>query len=300
MIEVQNLTIKYPNGKGVFDLNFKVKKGEAFGYIGPKGAGKTTTIGALMGFNRPTKGSVAINDLNAYKNAARIHKNLGYVPREVVFFEGMRIKSYLKFMIYLRGIKPADVDGKKNELLERFELDTNDKLDRLKLEDRKKLAIVNAFLHEPEVLIMDEPFLNLNPAMQTRLVDLVIEEKRKGRSFILTSKLFSEVERTCDRVGLLRDGYLIEKDDVIGLKSKELKSYLIKFAEPPNLGQLKKYGFKYKAINARDFEIYTPGDQIDLLIKILSHEKILVLNSNTQILEEIFLDLYYHSKEVKV
>lgn len=253
-----------------------------------------------MGFNRPTKGSVAINDLNAYKNAARIHKNLGYVPREVVFFEGMRIKSYLKFMIYLRGIKPADVDGKKNELLERFELDTNDKLDRLKLEDRKKLAIVNAFLHEPEVLIMDEPFLNLNPAMQTRLVDLVIEEKRKGRSFILTSKLFSEVERTCDRVGLLRDGYLIEKDDVIGLKSKELKSYLIKFAEPPNLGQLKKYGFKYKAINARDFEIYTPGDQIDLLIKILSHEKILVLNSNTQILEEIFLDLYYHSKEVKV
>ncbi len=299
MIEVQDLTIKYPNGKGVFDLSFKVEKGEAFGYIGPKGAGKTTTIQALMGFNRPTKGSVTINDLNAYKNAARIHKNLGYMPREVVFFEGMRIKSYLKFMIYLRGIKPADVEAKKNDLLERFELDTNDKLDRLGLEDRKKLAIVSAFLHEPEIVIMDEPFLNLNPAMQTRLVDLIIEKKRKGRSFLLTSKLFSEVERTCDRVGLLRDGYLIEKDDVIGLKSKELKSYLIKFAEPPNLGQLKKYGFKYKAINARDFEIYTPGDQIDLLIKILSHEKILVLNSNTQILEEIFLDLYNQKQEVR-
>ncbi len=300
MIEVQDLTIKYPSGKGIFDLNFKVKKGEAFGYIGPKGSGKTTTIRGIMGFNRPSKGVVKINDLNAYTKAARIHENLGYVPRETIFFEGMRIKSYLKFMIRLRGINPTDVEEKKNSLLDRFELEANDKIDRLTLEERKKLAIVNAFLHDPEILIMDEPFLNLNPAMQTRLVDLIIEEKRRERSFLLTSKLFSEVERTCDRVALLRDGYLIEKDDVIALKSKEIKSYLVKFADKPNLDQLKKYGFKYKMINGRNFEIYVPGDRIDLLIKILSHEKILVLNSNTQILEEVFSDLYKRNGKEKL
>lgn len=292
MIEVRDLTIKYPNGKGVFDLNFKIKKGEIFGYIGPQDSGKTTTIRGIMGFSRPTKGRVSINDLNAYTKAAQIHKKCGYVPEETVFFEGMRIKTYLNFMTRLRGIKPANVETKKNALIERFELETNNRVDRLTLEERKKLALINAFMHEPEIMIMDEPFQNLNAAMQTRLVDLMIKEKRKGHTFLLASKLFSEVERTCDRVGLLRNGYLIEKSDVIELKSKEMKSYLIKFAEHPNLEQLKKYGFKVKAINERDFVIYAPGDRIDILIKILSHEKILVLNSNTQILEEIFTDLY--------
>lgn len=299
MIEVQDLTIKYLNGKGVFDLNFKVEKGEAFAYIGPKRSGKTTTIRGIMGFSRPSKGIVKINDLNAYTKAGQIHEKVGYIPAGTSFFEGMRVTSYLDFMTRLRGLKPVDSEEKKNILLERFDLEKNDKVDYLALEERKKLAIVNAFLHEPEILIMDEPFLNLNPAMQTRLVDLIIEEKRKGRTFLLTSEFFSVVERTCDRVALLRDGYLIETNDVVGLKAKEIKSYLIKFAEKPNLEQLKKYGFKYRAINDRDFEIFAPGDRIDLLIKILSHEKILVLNSYIQNLEEIFLDLYNHKQEEK-
>ena len=299
MIVVQDLTIKYPNEKGVFDLNFKVEKGEVFGYIGPKGSGKTTTIRGIMGFSRPSKGRIMVKGLDAYTKAAHIHEKCGYVPAETIFFEGMRIKTYLNFMTQLRGIKSNDIEMKKNALLERFELEINDKVDHLTLEGRKKLAIVNAFMHEPEIFIMDEPFQDLNPGMQTRLVDLIIEEKQKGRSFILTSKLFSEVERTCDRVGLLREGHLVEENDVIGLKSKELKSYLVKFAEKPNLEQLKKYEFDYKAINDLDFEIYVPGDRIDLLIKILADEKILVLNSNAQILEEIFLDLYNRSGEKK-
>lgn len=300
MIEVQDLTIKYPNGKGVFDLNFRVEKGEALGYIGPDDSGKTTTIRGILGFSRPSRGFIKINDLNAYTKASQIHEKLGYIPAETAFFEGMHIKTYLKFMTSLRRFKKDDIEARKNELLERFDLKTNEKVDRLSLEERKKLAIVKAFMHKPQIVIMDEPFLNLNPAMQTNLVDLMIEEKRQGTTFMMTSKLFSEVERTCDRVALLRDGHLIEENDVISLKSKEIKSYLIKFAETPDLEEFIKHGFKYKALNGRDYEIYVPGDKIDLLIKILSREKILVLNSNTQILEEIFWDLYNQKEGEKV
>lgn len=297
MIEVKDATLKYSNGKGIFDLNFNVKKGEAFGYIGPNGSGKTTTFRMLMGFSRPNKGVATIGGFNCAKQTASIQKIVGYVPGEISFFEGMRINEFLNFMTQLRGTKTKNNQKLRESLIERFELDTRGKIDRLSKGMKQKLAIVTAFMHDPDILLLDEPTSGLDPLMQTRFVDLILTEKKRGKTILMSSHMFEEVERTCDRVGIIKDGRIIEQDDIIKLKAAETKSYLVKFGAPPNLEELKKYGFGFKQFAEKDFEIFSPGDQIDLLVKVLSHEKVLVLNSNTQTLEEIFLKHY--SKEAK-
>ncbi|WKY46290.1 ABC transporter ATP-binding protein [Eubacteriaceae bacterium ES3] len=297
MIEVQDLTLKYLNGNGVFDLNFLVKKGEVVGLIGPETAGKTTIIRLLMGFHRSSRGQALINGMNTFLKASAIKKNLGYIPEDPAFFEGMRVKSYLDFMSRLRRTNSAEVKQSRNELSEIFNLDQSARIDRMGSEDKQKLSIVAAFMHDPEIYIFDEPFKHLNPALESKLANLIIEEKKKGKTFFLTSQMFSEVERVADRVALLRSGRLLELDDVITLKAKEIKSYRVKFSKSPNLDQFKKFGFGYKRIDAKDFEIFAPGNRIDALIKVLSHENVLIFNSNEQTLEESFQNFYSRKVE---
>jgi len=297
MIEVKGTTLKYSNGKGIFDLNFKVNKGEVFGYIGPNGAGKTTTIRMLMGLSRPNKGVATIKGFNCAKQTAPIQKILGYVPGEIAFFEEMRGNTFLNFMTQMRGTKKTKSLKIRESLIERFELDTREKIERMSKEMKQKLAIVAAFMHDPDILILDEPTSDLDPLMQTRFVDLILEEKRRGKTILLSSHRFEEVERICDRVGIIKEGRIIEENDIIELKSSETKSYLVKFGTPPNLEELRRYGFSFKQFTEKDFEIFSPGDRIDQLVKALAREKVLVFNSNPQTLEEIFLRHY--GKEAK-
>jgi len=295
MIAVKDATLKYSKGKGIFDLNFKVKKGEVFGYMGPDGAGKTTTISMLVGFSRLNKGVATIAGLNCAKQAATIQKNLGYVPGELSFFENMRVNEFLNFMTHLRG-KTQKNQKLRESLIERFELETRGKIERLSIGMKQKLAIVTAFMHDPELLLLDEPTSGLDPRMQTRFVDLILEEKKRGKTILIASQKFEEIERTCDRVGIIKEGRIVEQNDAIKLKSAETKSYLVKFGAPPNLEELKRYGFGLKQFAENNYEITAHGDHIDLLVKVLSKEKVLVLNSNAQTLEEIFLK--YYGKEM--
>ena len=297
MIAVKDATLKYANGKGIFDLNFNVKKGETFGYMGPNGAGKTTTIRMLMGFSRPNKGSANIAGLDCTKQAASIQKDLGYIPGEISFFEGMRITEFLNFMTHLRGMKNRENQKLRELLIERFELDTRGKIESLSKGMKQKLAIVTAFMHDPDILILDEPTSGLDPLMQTRFIDLLLAEKKRGKTILMSSHKFDEIERTCDRVGVIKEGRMIVQEDIIKLKAFETKSYLVKFGAPPNLPEIKRHGFSFKKFTENDFEIISSGDRIDDLIKVLSHEKVLVLNSNNQTLEEIFLQ--YYGQEVK-
>jgi len=297
MIAVKDATLKYSNGKGIFDLNFKVKKGEAFGYIGPNGAGKTTTIRMLMGFSRPNKGSANIAGFDCTKQSASIQKILGYIPGEVSFFEGMRVTEFLNFMTHLRERKTPENQKLRAALIERFELDTRGKIERMSKGMKQKLAIVTAFMHDPEILLLDEPTSGLDPLMQTRFIDLILQEKKRGKTILMSSHKFDEIERTCDRVGVIKGGRMIVQEDIIKLKASETKSYLVKFGAPPDLGELERFGFSFNKFTENDFEIISPGDRIDHLIKLLAHEKVLVLNSNNQTLEEIFLE--YYGQEVK-
>lgn len=292
MIEINDVTFKYSNTKGIFNLNLKIEKGEVFGYVGPNESGKTTTIRMLMGFIRAGKGSAKIDGLNCFFKAAAIQRYLGYVPEDIALFENMRVKEYLTFVNQMRGSYSAQDTRLRDELIERFEVETRGKIESMSIGMKKRLAIVTALMHDPQTLVFDEPTSGLDPLMQSRLLDLIVEEKRRGKTVLFSTHRFEEVERTCDRVGVLKEGHLVEDLDIVSLRAEETKAYLVKFAAPPNLEQIKKYGFEYQQFSQSDFEIFSSGDRIDVLMKVLSHEKVLVFNSKNQSLEEIFQKHY--------
>ncbi|MGL4606934.1 MAG: ABC transporter ATP-binding protein [Eubacteriaceae bacterium] len=286
MIDVNGISLKCPNGKGVFDLNFRVKRGEAFGCIGPNGAGKTEIIQILMGFVRPNTGTAKISGLNCTNQASAIQRITGYVPSEPAFFERMKVKEYLKFIGQLRGKNSQKHLKRMESLIEQFELEKGSRIDQLSNDMLQKLSIVTAFMDEPKVYLLDEPTKYLDASMQTRFIDLILEEKKNGKTLFMTSHIFEEIERVCDTVAILKDGKVIEKDSVINIKAKETKAYLVKFASPPDLHNLTHYGFEIKQFSENDVQIFAQGDRIDLLVKVLSHEKILAFNSITQTIED--------------
>lgn len=228
-ITIQNLTRDYGNQKGIFDVSFEVKKGEVFGFLGPNGAGKTTTIRHLMGFIKPNKGGCAINGMDCWSNRDLIQKNLGYIPGEITFFDDMTGTDFLDFVANYRNIGSTDL---QNELLERFELDPKSKIKKMSKGMKQKLGIVAAFMHDPDILILDEPTGGLDPLMQKTFIELIAEEKAKGKTILLSSHIFEEVERTCDRIGIIRAGRLVTVDSVDAIRERHLREYTVTLDTP--------------------------------------------------------------------
>jgi len=224
MIEVDHLTRDYGNGKGVFDVSFSLTRGEAFGFLGPNGAGKTTTLRHLMGFLRPQAGSCYVNGRDCWANSADIQRGLGYIPGEISFLDDMTGLSYLRFIARYRGMRD---DGRMKALIDRFELDARGKIKKMSKGMKQKIGIVAAFMHDPEVLILDEPSGGLDPLMQNRFIDLLNEERARGKTILMSSHIFEEVERTCHRVGIIKDGRLAALDSIEALKAARVKSYII-------------------------------------------------------------------------
>ena len=224
VIQVNRLTRDYGGGKGVFDLSFDVGRGEAFGFLGPNGAGKTTTIRHLMGFLKAVSGDCAIDGMDCWRDRERIQARLGYIPGEISFFSDMTGAAFLRFAASYRGLTSA---RRQEELLERFELDPRGKIKRMSKGMKQKLGIVAAFMHDPDILILDEPTSGLDPLMQSRFIDLITEEKRRGKTILMSSHLFEEVERTCDRVGIIRQGRLAAVDAVDALRQRHVRPYTV-------------------------------------------------------------------------
>ncbi len=264
VINVQNLTRDYGLGKGIFDVSVKVDQGEAFGFLGPNGAGKTTTIRHLMGFIRPKAGSCQIDGLDCWKNRDEIQKRLGYIPGEISFFEDLTGKEFLKFVSDYRRT------GKNNrirEMMERFELDPRGKIKKMSKGMKQKLGIVVAFMHDPYILILDEPTSGLDPLMQNRFIELIGEEKKKGKTILLSSHMFEEVERTCDRIGMIRNGKLVTVDSVETLRKRHMHTYTVRL-DTPELAEA----------FARDFDGTCDGNHVTVAAK--------------QSLETIFMNYY--------
>ena len=224
IIEVNHLTRNYGNGKGVFNLSFSLKHGEAFGFLGPNGAGKTTTIRHLMGFLQPKKGKCSIDGLDCWKSRDRIQECLGYIPGEISFFDDMTGTEFLKFSAKYRKIGAS---SRKTELLERFELDPHEKIKKMSKGMKQKVGIVSAFMHDPDIFLLDEPTSGLDPLMQSRFIELIAEEKRRGKTILMSSHMFEEVERTCHRVCIIREGRLIAADSVEALRERHVKNYTV-------------------------------------------------------------------------
>lgn len=268
-IEIDNLSRDYGHGRGVFDISFHIDQGETFGFLGPNGAGKTTTIRHLMGFLKPKSGRCTIDGLDCWNDSAKIQSRLGYIPGEISFFDDMTGSEFLRFATKYRRIK---TDDRQKELLDRFELDPKGKIKKMSKGMKQKLGIVTAFMHDPDILILDEPTSGLDPLMQSRFIDLVAQEKKRGKTILLSSHIFEEVERTCDRVGIIRQGKLVAMDSVEALRQRHIKTYTVTLESE-----------KVAQAFAEDFDGVCNGPTVTVTAK--------------QSLEEIFMDYYGGGKD---
>lgn len=234
MIEVKNMTLTYTNGKGIFDVDFSINDGEVTGYLGPNGAGKTTTIRGILGFMKPNQESCSIKGLDSITDARDIQETLGYIPGEISFFDDMDGDEFLQFMQKMR--KNKDITRQK-ELSDLFELDPRGKIKRFSKGMKQKLGIVSAFMHDPDIYVLDEPTSGLDPLMQNRFIELILKEKARGKTILMSSHVFEEVEKTCDNVIIIKDGRIVEKSDIQTLKNAQRKGFVIK---PANLNNASK------------------------------------------------------------
>ena len=227
VLKIENLTKDYGHNRGLFDVTFNVEKGEVFGFLGPNGAGKTTTIRHIMGFSRPQRGETYVAGMNSWRESATIQKDLGYLPGEIALPESLTGTQFIKMMADMRGIKDMT---KTDELIQRFELEPAGGLKRMSLGMKRKLAIVTAFMHDPAILVLDEPTSGLDPLMQEMFIDFIKEEKKRGKTILLSSHIFTEIDATCDRIAIIKDGRLVSTFVADDLRHNSSKTFKLEFS----------------------------------------------------------------------
>ena len=228
-IETAGLTKYYGDTPGIVDLDLVVDVGEVFGFIGPNGAGKTTTIRLLLNFLYPTSGAGSIFGMDIVEDSVSIRRRVGYLPGDLALYPSMTGREFLLFFSKLRGIDSA---AATRRLAERFDLDLDRRIKEYSKGNRQKVGVVNAFMHEPELLILDEPTAGLDPLMQQEFAELVGEVRGEARTVFLSSHYLPEVERVADRVGIVRRGHLIAVDTLEGFRSKVQSNLSIEFGSP--------------------------------------------------------------------
>jgi ABC-2 type transport system ATP-binding protein len=291
MIELKGLTKQFANGKGIFDLNLTVKKGEVFGYVGPNGAGKSTTIRHLLGFLKPTSGTATIAGLDCWRDAPKIHQRVGYLPGEISLFEEMTGRQILQFVAKLRKL---DDLRKQDELIERFQLEADVPVRKMSKGMKQKVGLILAFMHDPDLLILDEPTSGLDPLMQRVFVDLILEEKKRGKTIFMSSHQFPEIEKTCDRVGMIKDGRLIVCSEIEELRQYQRKIFEITLKDEQEIEKLRRAGISILVQKGKTVEAEVQGDLTSFL-QVLAECQVQDLVSRPLQLEELFLHFYDQS-----
>lgn len=286
-IETHALTKDY-GGKGLFDLCLTVPAGECCGYIGPNGAGKTTTLRLLMGFLRPGAGSARINGRDCFAAAAAVHGQVGYLPGELALMEELTAWQFIRLMAQMRGLTDLT---RARQLAERFELDGGRPIRRLSKGNKQKVGLVCAFMAAPPVLLLDEPTSGLDPLGQSRFVELVQEETRRGAAILLSSHSFEEVERTCSRAVLLRAGRVVYDAPLEALRRGRNRRLTVAF--PVKEAAAAFAGACPGALRAGcRVECAVPGAELARLLTLAGQLGAVDLQSHAQTLEEVFLQLY--------
>ena len=226
IISIKNLTKDYGNGRGIFDVSLDIPKGSTFGYCGTNGSGKTTTIRHIMGFLKPDKGQVTVKGMDAWKDSEKIKKFIGYVPGEIAFPDVDSGSTFLKIQADLLGITDM---SKAEQVINALQLDPTANLKRMSKGMKQKTALVEAFMIQPEILILDEPTTGLDPLMRKAFVDLIKEEKAKGTTIFMSNHMFDELEETCDYVAFIKDGHIIDVVDMEDIHSRPFREYEITF-----------------------------------------------------------------------
>lgn len=283
-IQITGLTKFYGKNRGITELELSVQQGEFFGFIGPNGAGKSTTIRTLLGLIYPTGGSARILGMDIVREKQPILQKVGYLPSEAAFYPGMKVKDVLKLSADLRK---KDCYAEAKLLCERLQLDTARKVDELSFGNRKKVAIICALQHCPELLILDEPTGGLDPLMQKEFFDILQERNNQGTTIFLSSHVLSEIQRNCTRAAIIRDGRIIACDSVDALSKTNAKRITVH-------GQvnLDKLDGVRDIKESKDSLSFLFGGNIQDLIQTLSTCQISDLTITEPDLEEIFLHYY--------
>lgn len=302
IIEVKNLTKDYGSGRGIFDVSFAVKKGEVFGFLGPNGAGKSTTIRHLMGFSKPDKGNTYILGEPTFNKYYEILNHVGYIPGEIALPAGLTGWQFLRMMQNLQHIHNED---KLNSMLTLFELDDvtlQGETKRMSLGVKRKLAIVAAFMSDPDVLILDEPTSGLDPVMQENFIKFIHEEKSRGKTILLSSHIFSEIDSTCDRIAIIKDGRIVSEFVADDLKHASKKYYMIDFKDEKNVNKFKKSINKIPSaeiLKIEDNKVFISLEDEDMnkAIEILSGLEINEFSNRKESLKDYFMKFYKEDKD---
>jgi ABC-2 type transport system ATP-binding protein len=289
VVVTELLTKWYGRSRGIVDVSFTVEPGEVFGFLGPNGAGKTTTLRTLLDFIRPTSGSASIFGLDANREAPAIHARIGFVPGDVALYGKMTGRELFTYLGHLRdGVDPAAADA----IAERLDLDPTIRIDRLSHGNRQKVALVQAFMHRPELLMLDEPTQGLDPLVQQTFFELVDEVRDEGRTVLLSSHVLPEVERTCDRVGIIREGRIVEVASVHELTARAVRTIEVRVVGDPPLDALRSVeGVRELTLDGDVIRCRVVGD-LDPFVKALARTHVIDLVSEKPSLEEIFLAFY--------
>lgn len=283
------LTKDYGRGRGVFDVNLEVRAGEALGFLGPNGAGKTVTMRHLMGLIKPQKGTVQILGHDCFRERPRVQARLGYLPGENVCMQEMTARSFLDLMAGMRDLRDR---SRMRELVDVFDLDLGARIGGMSKGNRQKVAIVAAFMAHPDVLLLDEPTSGLDPLMQERFLDLVAKERERGAAILLSSHIFEEVGRACDRVAFIRAGRVAMTCTMEEVRSMRGRGYAVEFSSAAERSRWElAHGGAPSAGDARGVELRDVRD-VNALIRELSSYDVAAVTFREQTLEELFLHLY--------
>ncbi len=287
IIELSNLTKYYGKARGIVDLSINVAEGEIFGFIGPNGAGKSTTIRLLVSLIHPTSGTARVFGKDVTTHGPEIRRSIGYLPSEVFYYEGMKVIDLLR---YSASFFPGDCIPRLHELAEYMELDLNRRIGDLSYGNKKKVGIVQGLLHSPKLLFLDEPTSGLDPLMQRKFFDLIRQENARGVTVFFSSHILGEVQRLCSRVGIIREGRLVEISDIRSLQQNNYKKVRLTAADiQPSAFDLP--GVTTLQVENDSLRFFFKGD-INTVLHKLSALQVTDVTIEEPTLEEIFLHYY--------
>lgn len=287
-IETKGLTKYYGKDRGIIDLNLKINEGEIFGFIGPNGSGKTTTIRLFLSLLFPTSGSGKIFNNDIAKDGPKIKQIVGFIPTEVNYYENMTVKELIEYSARFYKIS---LDHRFDQLVDALDLDLSRKIDDLSMGNKKKVAVVQSLIHKPRLLILDEPTSGLDPLIQNHLFDILNEQNENGTTIFFSSHVLSDVEKFCHRVAFIKEGRIIIEDDIHSLKEKLLSRVTFRLKQGTDDVTLQTPGVISVEKNEHGTSFLYRGEMPQLLKELsqLPLEKITITEPD---LEEVFMHYY--------
>ncbi|MHB0878488.1 MAG: ABC transporter ATP-binding protein [Anaerolineae bacterium] len=288
-IRTDNLTKYYGKHRGIIGVSIEVRRGEVFGFLGPNGAGKTTTVRALLDFIRPSAGTATVFGMDTRRQSTEIKRRVGYLPGELSLYENGTGADILHHFAHLRG----GVDWRYvDQLAGRLSANLSQRTRALSQGNKRKIGLIQAFMHHPDLLVLDEPTNGLDPLVQQEFYGLVAEARAEGRTVFLSSHNLPEVERVCDRVGVIRDGKVVAVEEIQTLKQRALRRLEIHFGRPVPETAFAAIG-GVRDLSVTDSVLHcTVEGSLDALVKAAAQFEVVNIVSHEPSLEDIFLAYY--------